>query len=120
MVFDRGSKLAREVLGAYTNAQELSVRLDDGVTLHARPAALIVGIVTRYGTPVELEVRGQRCNAGSILELLVLVGSNSDERDFTFRGDEKPLKDIATLFQYGLGEKGLDRLPETLEYLVKN
>lgn len=117
-VLDRGAELAREVLGAHTNAQELQVLLDEDVSLHARPAALIVGIVSRYGTPVEIEVNGQQGNAGSILELLVLVGSNSGCRNFTFRGDEKPLQDIATLFQFGLGERGMDQLPEELGYLV--
>jgi len=87
--------------------------------LHARPAALIVGIVSRYGTPVELEVKGQNCNAGSILELLVTVGSHPDEKEFTFRGDATPLRDIALLFQYGLGEEGVDALPDELSYLRK-
>lgn len=117
-LLEQGAKLSNELLGSYTNAQELVVRLDEGVVLHARPAALIVGIVSRYGTPVELEVRGQTCNAGSILEVLVLVGAHSEDKDFTFRGDEKPLQDIALLFQYGLGEKGMENLPEQLSYLV--
>lgn len=120
MVLSRGARLSKEVLGSYTNAQELSVRLEDGVLLHARPAALIVGIVSRYGTPVELEVDGQACNAGSILELLVLVGAHSEVRDFVFRGDEKPLRDISMLFQFGLGEQGLEHLPGELSYLVSS
>jgi len=113
----RGRTVAEELLSAYTNLQELVVDLPDDVKLHARPAALIVGIVARYGTPVELEVQGQKCNAGSILELLVTVGSHPDARHFVFRGDENPLRDILLLFQSSLGEGGIDHLPGELQYL---
>ena len=118
-IMESGRSLALGLLDRYTNAQELTVTLPDDLLLHARPAALIVGIVNRYGTPVELGVRGQSCNAGSILELLVTVGSFPDEKTFTFRGDSNPLRDIALLFQYGLGERGIDALPEELDYLRK-
>ncbi len=113
----RGRGLAEELLRAYTNLQELVVDLTDEVKLHARPAALIVGIVGHYGTPVELEIEGHKCNAGSILELLVTVGSHPDARRFLFRGDENPLRDIGILFQNALGEHGLDGLPAQLDYL---
>ncbi|MDF1797838.1 MAG: HPr family phosphocarrier protein [Planctomycetota bacterium] len=118
-VMEGGRDLAQGLLKRYTNAQELVVTLSGDLVLHARPAALIVGIVSRYGTPVELLVQGQTCNAGSILELLVTVGSHPDEKSFTFRGDENPLRDIALLFQYGLGEEGLEGLPNELGYLVQ-
>lgn len=117
-IIESGRDLAKELLGTYTNAQELIVELEDGIVLHARPAALIVSIVMRYGTPVELEVNGASCNAGSILELLVCVGSHPAERRFTFRGDENPLRDIQTLFESGLGEQGMEHLPPSLSYLV--
>lgn len=113
----RGRSVAEDLLPSYTRVQEIEVGLRDDVVLHARPAALIVGIVQRYGTPVELDIDGQRCNAGSILELMVTAGSSPDARRFRFRGDERPLRDIALLFQHALGEDGLDRLPEELGYL---
>ncbi|HED66901.1 MAG TPA: HPr family phosphocarrier protein, partial [Planctomycetes bacterium] len=116
-ILQSGVGLAEELLPAYSNLQELALELPDGVALHARPAALIVGIVNHYGTPVELELGGRRCNAGSILELLVTVGSNPDERRFLFRGDSRPLGDIQLLFQSALGEKGLSALPRQLQYL---
>jgi phosphotransferase system HPr-like phosphotransfer protein len=112
-----GEGLAHDLLPRYTNAQVLEVELDDDLVLHARPAALIVGIVNHFGTPVEMEVANQRCNAASILELLVTVGSHPEVRKFVFRGDEQPLHDIGLLFQFGLGEGGIDSLPETLSYL---
>ena len=78
---------------------------------------MVVGIVNHYGTPVEMEVSGTRCNAGSILELMVTVGSNPEAKKFTFRGDENPLGDIGALFESGLGEEGVSSLPAKLSYL---
>lgn len=113
----QGRGIADELLQTYTNLQELVVELPDDLRLHARPASLIVGIVGHYGTPVELELAGQRCNAGSILELLVTIGSNPEARRFVFRGDENPLRDIGLLFRSGLGERGMEVLPPQLGYL---
>ncbi|HKX46722.1 MAG TPA: HPr family phosphocarrier protein [Planctomycetota bacterium] len=112
-----GRELAEELLGAYTNVQELEVVLPQGLTLHARPAALIVGIVNHHATPVELQVGARRCNAASILEVLLTVGSQPGERTYVFRGDERPLRHIGLLFEHGLGERGLADLPSDLDYL---
>jgi len=113
----RGRALAEDLLPSYTNVQVLEVELADDLTLHARPAALIVGIVNRYGTPVEMEVDGKKCNAASILDLMVTVGSRPDIRRFIFRGDVNPLRDIQLLFRSGVGESGIDGLPPALSYL---
>jgi len=113
----RGRPLAEDLLPSYTNVQLLEVTLGEELSLHARPAALIVGIVNRYGTPVEMEIEGQKCNAASILDLMVAVGSHPHARRFRFRGDEKPLRDIELLFRNGLGEKGVEGLPSELAYL---
>jgi phosphotransferase system HPr (HPr) family protein len=117
LYLQRGRRLAEELLPTYTNLQELVVELPESLKLHARPASLIVNIVGHYGTPVELEVQGRKCNAGSILEVLVTVGATPEARQFVFRGDENPLRDIALLFEVGLGERGIDRLPGELAYL---
>ncbi len=113
----RGRPLAEDLLPSYTNVQLLEVMLGEDLSLHARPAALIVGIVNRHGTPVEMEIEGRKCNAASILELMVAVGSHPQARRFRFRGDEKPLRDIELLFRSGLGERGIDGLPAELAYL---
>jgi phosphotransferase system HPr-like phosphotransfer protein len=113
----RGRTLAEDLLPSYTNVQVLEVELADDLTLHARPAALIVGIVNRYGTPVEMELDGKTCNAASILDLMVTVGSHPDVRRFIFRGDVNPLRDIKLLFESGVGESGIDGLPAALSYL---
>ncbi len=112
-----GMSLAEELLPSYTNMGTLEVVLADDLILHARPASLIVAIVNHHGTPVELEIAGKTCNASSILELMVLVGSNTDERRFVFRGDERPLGDIQLLFESEVGERGMDKLPDELSYL---
>lgn len=112
-----GVRDAEELLPEYTNVQELEVELQGNLHLHARPASLVVSIVQHYGTPVEMMVGGKRCNAASILELLVGVGSHPGVKRFTFRGDIHPLRDIRLLFEHDLGERGLERLPEELDYL---
>ena len=112
-----GAALAEDLLPEYTTFLELEVEIPPQLSLHARPAALVVGIVNHYGTPVEMEVGGKRCNAGSILELLVTVGSQPDPRTFLFRGDERPVRDIGLLFSHDLGEQGLEALPTDLAYL---
>lgn len=114
-----GRVVAEELLASYTNAKQLEVDLEDNLILHARPAALIVGIVNRYGTPVELELAGQKCNAASIIDLLLTVGSHPEEKHFVFRGDALPLNDIALLFQNDLGEGGVEKLPPGLAYLLE-
>jgi hypothetical protein len=47
----------------------------------------------------------------------MLAGQNSKARQVTFHGDEKPLKDLRLLFESGLGEQGLEKLPAALDYL---
>lgn len=117
LLMQRGRATAEELLPNYIELRELRVELPPTLKLHARPAALIVNIVAHHGTPVELEIAGHRCNAGSILEILIGVGSNPDTRQFLFRGDIHPLHDIGLLFESNLGEDGLGNLPSELQYL---
>ncbi len=114
---ESGASLAEELLPKYTNASEAALELREGIFLQARPASLIVAIVQHHGTPVEFEVAGCRCNAGSILELMVAIGSNPEERRYAAHGDERPLRDLMALFAADLGESGLESLPDALSYL---
>ena len=66
---------------------------------------------------MEIEIAGGTANAGSILEVMILAGSNPEVRILDFRGDTRPLEDLRLLFEAGLGEWGMDRLPEALDYL---
>lgn len=112
-----GREYAEALVPTYTNQRDLTVEVPDELTLHARPVSLIVKIVDHHGTPVSCEVDGSECNAGSILEMMITVGSNSEARRYIFTGDERPLADIQRLFEAGLGESGLENLPKELEYL---
>ena len=85
--------------------------------LHARPAALIVNIVNRYGQPVEIEMDGERANAASIMQVMILAGTKAGSRTVVFRGAAEPLRDLKLLFASGLGEGGLEHLPPALDYL---
>ncbi|MFM7295923.1 MAG: hypothetical protein ACKO4Q_01710 [Planctomycetota bacterium] len=116
-LMQRGRVTAEELLPSYIELRELRVDLPPTLKLHARPAALIVNIVAHHGTPVELEIGNHRCNAGSILEILIGVGSNPEARQFVFRGEIHPLNDIGLLFEGNLGEDGLGNLPPSLQYL---
>jgi len=112
-----GREIAESLVTSYTRHRSIEIALADDVYLHARPCALIVGVVTYHGTPVEMLLDERRCNAASILELMVAVGSNPEARRVMFRGDERPLGDLVRLFAAGVGERGLDALPEELAYL---
>lgn len=116
-VFRKGKPFAEALLPHYTKVKTIEVKIPEGRSLHARPASLIVAIVNHYGTPVEIEAEGSRCNAASIMQVMILAGTHPNVRKLLFKGDEYPLEDIRLLFENGLGEKGLDELPERLFYL---
>jgi len=113
----QGKEIAKALLSKYTNVLEYRLAVPDGLSLHARPASLIVGIVQHHGTPVSMKVGPSSCDAGSMIQVMMALGSHSAEREVTFRGDEKPLADLRLLFDHRLGEDGLDGLPTQLAYL---
>jgi hypothetical protein len=112
-----GRPYAEALLPTYTEQSELLVEVPPELTLHARPVALIVKIVNHHGTATSCEVGGTACNAGSILEMMVTVGSYPDLNKYCFRGDMRTLEDIRCLFAAGLGEGGEGTLPAELDYL---
>lgn len=112
-----GRRIAEQIVPAYTRSGEVTIDLAEDVYLHARPSALIVGVVAHHGTPVQMLLGEQVCNAASILELMVAVGAQPEARRVVFRGDERPLADLRRLFDAGCGERGLEALPPELSYL---
>lgn len=114
---EAGLPAAETILSAFVRSSDLSVTIPEGSTLHARPMSLIAKVVAEHGTLVEMEIEGETANAGSIMELILLVGNHPDARSVRFRGDERPLNDLRVLFESGLGEDGLDKLPSSLLYL---
>jgi phosphotransferase system HPr (HPr) family protein len=112
-----GKELADALLREFTQLQSVDIDLPEGSLLHARPASLIVSVVNRYGTPVEMEMDGDRANAGSIMQVMILAGTKTGARRVTFRGDVNPLRDLKLLFEAGLGENGTSAFPDELGYL---
>ncbi len=115
----RARAIAERLLQDLTNVIEHTFDIPPNVQLHARPASLIVRIVNHYGTPVTLTIGQDTCDAGSIMRVMMTVGNNSGARQISFRGDEKPLRDIQRLFDAHLGENGLESLPGDLAYLKR-
>ncbi len=109
--------VARAVIEELTVDDRIEVELPEGLSLHARPLALLVGIAQHHGTPLEVETGGQKCSGASIMQLLVLAGSHPGERKYTFYGDAPALRDIELLFAARMGEDGTDRFPAELDYL---
>lgn len=112
-----GRDLAESLVASYTRRRSVEIELPADVVLHARPCALVAQVVAHHGTPVEMVLGEHRCNAASILELMVAVGSSPSARQVAFHGDERPLADLVRLFEAGIGDRGLDALPSELAYL---
>ena len=114
---ERSVPVAETLLQGLTHQTSAVFAVPEGVTLHARPISLIVSIVNRHDTPVEVHMGGDNCSAASIMQMMVLAGSHPGERSLEFRGDVHVLEDLQALFDARLGEDGLHLLPDRLEYL---
>jgi phosphotransferase system HPr (HPr) family protein len=108
---------ARDLVRDFVRECEKTFALRNGMDLHARPATLIVRVVNHHGTPVQMIMDGKSCDARSITSILLLSGTHIDTREVTFRGDEKPLRDLELLFASDMGGDDLSELPEELAYL---
>lgn len=113
----RAEPIAESILKELSVCSELGLELPADLMMHARPLSLIVGIVQKHGTPVELEIAGQKCTAASMMSMLVLVGTHPEERSYTFHGDPRPLRDLGLLFEHRLGEDGCQGFPDEIAYL---
>lgn len=114
-----GEKIAHRLIPDYTSIREKSFHVPDGVRLHIRPAALIAAIVNHHGTPVRMRMGDGECDASSITDVIFLAGTNIEVTEVTFRGDERPLRDLAVLFEIGLEEDGRLELETELGYLKR-
>ncbi len=65
-----------------------SVRLPDGVALHARPAGAFVRAAAGFGSAIEVEANGKRANAKSILEILGLGADGGTELSISASGED--------------------------------
>jgi len=112
-----GAEQARVVLSGLTEEDCAYVTLKDGIHLHARPLSLLVRLTQHHGLPVSMSVGGQSASTDSLMQLLLLTGQNSGQREFRFEGDSRVLEEIVALFEANLGEEGIADLPERFEYL---
>ncbi len=113
-----GAPLADNLVQRYTSQDRITLKLPDGVVLHARPVGLITRVVAHHATPVNITIGKTTVYAGSILKVLMVVGANPGVREIVFEGDRRPLADLELLFHHRLGEDGVGQLPPTLAYLA--
>ena len=116
-VLDRTQPIVEELLPRFVRQKEITLEIPGDGVLHARPLSLIVNVVKHHGTAVEMIINDEACAASSIMSLIVFASKYPDERRIRFRGDQRPLQDLQLLFESGLGENGMDKLPEPLNYL---
>lgn len=115
--FEVASQQSVGLIERLTKPSFIELRIPDDVNLHARPLSLVVRVVNHFETPVEMEMMGQRASAASMMALLVLAGSHSECRDMRFHGDERVLVALKELVFAGIGERGMDALPQSLDFL---
>jgi hypothetical protein len=116
-VLASAQQLVQKLLPQFVQQRTLDVAVPDGGILHARPLSLVVGIVRKHGKPVEILIDGDAASASSLMGLILFIGRHPDVRKVSFRGDRAPLDDLKLLFENGLGENGLEKLPPALAYL---
>ena len=113
---EAASALAHQILQTFVSRATVSLSMPPGITLHARPLALIVQIARHYGTPLDISLDGESCSANSLMSLILLGGRHPRPQQIRVNGDARALRDLELLFACGLGEQGLPLAPG-LEYL---
>lgn len=109
------SELAARVLTTFVTQEEVELKLPQGLTLHARPLALIVQVARHHGSPIEISIEGESCLASSLMSLIMLAGKYPDCAVMRAKGDAAAVSDLQALFRSGLGEIG--ELSSELSYL---
>jgi phosphotransferase system HPr (HPr) family protein len=113
---ESASATANQILRTFVRQATMVLEMPAGVTLHARPLALIVQVARHYGTPLEISLDGESCSANSLMSLILLGGRHPRPHQIRVHGDSRALRDLEQLFASGLGEHG-QALPEELDYL---
>jgi phosphocarrier protein HPr len=67
---------------------ERTVRLPDGVALHARPAGSLVRAAAAFAAEVYVSANGRRANAKSILDVLALGAEGGAELAIETSGED--------------------------------
>ena len=113
---ESASATANQILRTFVRQASLVLGMPEGVTLHARPLALVVQVARHYGTPMEIALDGEKCSAASLMSLILVGGRHPRPKEIRVTGDARALHDLQQLFAAGLGETGLP-LPAELDYL---
>ncbi len=108
---------SKALIEALTETATEVFEIPQDMTMHARPLSQIVSVVNHHQTPVQARMGDSTCNAASMMQLLVMVGSNTKEKAIEFQGDRRTLADLRLLFESRLGEHGLEHYPDELDYL---
>jgi phosphotransferase system HPr-like phosphotransfer protein len=113
---EAASATAHQILRTFVRQASAALSMPPGVTLHARPLALVVQVARHYGTPLEISLDGEKCSASSLMSLILVGGRHPRPKDVMVTGDARALRDLELLFEAGLGESG-HPLPAELDYL---
>ena len=86
--------------------QSCEVTICNRLGLHARAAAKLVGIASRYDAEVTLEKQGQRVNGKSIMGVMMLAASQGSVLRITAegRGEDAVLEALRELVADRFGE----------------
>lgn len=117
-----GKALARDIMNENIERSSITVGIPVKLGFHSRPSLLVAKIVQHYGGQVELCIKSDRFDAGSVLDIQWAGGKiqNENINNVTFEGDVRALKDIEKLASVNYGEDTMGKgipLPEELNYL---
>ena len=120
--FSKGEKLAKEILNKNVERSYITVGIPLKMGFHSRPSLLVAKVVEHYGGQVELRVKDDRFDAGSVLDIQWAGGKIQKEKikEVVFQGDSRALKDIKILAGVNYGEDMMGKggsLPMELKYL---
>ena len=89
-----------------TQAVERTVRVVNSQGLHARPAAQLVQLASRFSCEVKVGKDGLDVNAKSIMGVLLLAAEEGSELRIRCEGEdaEEAVNEIAALIARGFGE----------------
>jgi len=69
--------------------QEIKYRIDDEMGLHARPAGILVKMVAKYKSDIQLGTPAKMVNAKRIIGVMSLTLKQGTEMIMTFNGEDE-------------------------------
>lgn len=83
-----------------------NVKIKNSLGLHARPAMTLVDCASRYQSEIVLLHEGQRVDAKSIMELMMLAAGEGTELGLEVSGNDADVafQAVVELFDQGFGE----------------